>query len=353
MDFQSYAVDQIGTTVTFRRHSNVRWLTLRTPLCTLKEHFNIFKRYFVDYLPNQRNFKSSKLYRNIKRTFCRKLIRAEIEIFVKATDIFQTALIDLQKSEPMIHVVFGYLSDILKELAGLSSDIEFEEEYLQNNPFELANRAHSVTIWPDLFPLLAGDNNRIAKYELKQLAAKAFAEAGSYLMNNVSLESYKQLTCLDPQNIQEDGSIHQIQELADMFPQPSTLVVDTVVEEYRRLSAEPVNWKAFVYQCNLNRVDDIWMEILRNRPYPQLTYFIKNMLCLSHGQADVERNFSKSGRYMKADKGRVNVQTLSGALHIVDAVRVAGNSIPAITGHLISVADQARITYNYSVSRIY
>lgn len=193
------------------------------------------------------------------------------------------------------------------------------------------------------------NRNRVRKQELVKLTGKAFANAGKLIMARVPLQTYKLFQCLNPRNILEEQTLEQITELAEKFPHPDSLDVDNVEREFRTLLAEDIDWQVYIEEANVARVDDLWMYILRNRELPQLTLFIKTMLIVSHGQADVERNFSKSGKLMTFDKGRVRPKTLRGVLHIADAIKTARDGNLLINQELISVAAHARTINRLSV----
>lgn len=61
------------------------------------------------------------------------------------------------------------------------------------------------------------------------------------------------------------------------------------------------------YESN-SRIDEYWNLVLKqtntsNEPkYPNLTIFIANIICISHGNSDVERGFSISGNVLSFDR---------------------------------------------------
>lgn len=84
--------------------------------------------------------------------------------------------------------------------------------------------------------------------------------------------------------------------------------------------------------------------------YPLLAEVVKAALSLSHGNADVERSFSKSKRVLTEDKAQMSERTLDAKLTVIDALKSYNNraALVTITGDFITRAYGAHNSYmNY------
>lgn len=82
--------------------------------------------------------------------------------------------------------------------------------------------------------------------------------------------------------------------------------------------------------------------------FPQMAKIVKASLALSHGNADVERSFSKSKRVLTEDGAQMSERTLNAGMTILDAMKMYENNaskVP-ITKELLSLGRFARSSYS-------
>ena len=81
--------------------------------------------------------------------------------------------------------------------------------------------------------------------------------------------------------------------------------------------------------------------------YPNVTAVVKAALSLSHGQGDVERGFSESGRTLTPDRASMSEITLDAYMVVKNALRRFDNKphLVPLTKHLIMSAEGAHAKY--------
>ena len=80
-------------------------------------------------------------------------------------------------------------------------------------------------------------------------------------------------------------------------------------------------------------IDFYWNKVLAivrsdGRPkYPTMSKLIKNILIISHGNADVERGFSINGNILTEERTLLSEKSINGLRSIYDAVDFLGNGL--------------------------
>lgn len=106
------------------------------------------------------------------------------------------------------------------------------------------------------------------------------------------------------------------------------------------------------------RIDHFWSKIFEINlggcsKYPHLTTVVKAILCLSHGNAEVERGFSQSIRIMTKDRNAMSEKTMNSILVVLDALNhVYHNRIEEIPirEELLILARNAHSSYESYLS---
>ena len=104
---------------------------------------------------------------------------------------------------------------------------------------------------------------------------------------------------------------------------------------------------------DITRIDHFWSHyfgLVNERgdsKYLELTKLIKAVLTLSHGSADVERGFSRSGRILGEDQALMSERVLDARLMVYDTLRLYGEKPErfVITKELLNLARSARSWY--------
>lgn len=101
-------------------------------------------------------------------------------------------------------------------------------------------------------------------------------------------------------------------------------------------------------------IDTYWSQILETTKddgsfkFPTVGKVVKAALTLSHGNADVERNFSSSGNIMSEGKSSLTVRTLNAILTVKTILREYENKPQniEITKELLQLANLAGVSYH-------
>lgn len=85
------------------------------------------------------------------------------------------------------------------------------------------------------------------------------------------------------------------------------------------------------------------MEFNGEKIYPNLELFIRTVLSLSHGNADIERGFSRSALIMTEDRAQMNLRTLNAIIDVKEGLKYDGICIDM---KLLKQAKMAYSSYN-------
>ena len=71
------------------------------------------------------------------------------------------------------------------------------------------------------------------------------------------------------------------------------------------------------------RIDRYWSKVFDEKhcdvyKYPTISKVVKSALSLSHGNGNVERGFSRSGRVLREDKASMTIKMLNSRLTVLD-----------------------------------
>lgn len=105
---------------------------------------------------------------------------------------------------------------------------------------------------------------------------------------------------------------------------PLNVNTDLILDEFLLLKSESQLPKYYYHE----RIDTYWQRIFDIKresgeyKYVYIPILIKSVLILSHGQADVERGFSKSVRTLTKERANMNEQTLNNILLISSALEI-------------------------------
>ena len=80
-DFRDLGEELANSSALFYRHLNTRWLTLVPALQKVEERWDTAKKYFLEFLPQQKTFKTTE--KNEKYTRISKCLKDEIKILIQ------------------------------------------------------------------------------------------------------------------------------------------------------------------------------------------------------------------------------------------------------------------------------
>lgn len=155
-------------------------------------------------------------------------------------------------------------------------------------------------------------------------AQKHFVAACDHLVKKSALKSaiIKSCSCLQPEGRKKSQSINKIADLARVLP--LDIDIDLLQDEWRLLIEEKD------LQKNV-RIDQYWSQFFNLKTsrdeikYPTITSVVKSALCLSHGNAELERGFSDSARYLTDEKASMNERTLNAAMTVKSSMKTYFN----------------------------
>jgi len=145
-----------------------------------------------------------------------------------------------------------------------------------------------------------------------------FKRASSYLQERLQLHNtfLFNVQCLKPSMRNNPDSIQMINTLATSVPHVACGLkfCESVSTEWRLYEADADILQEWVESADgrVASVDDFWSQVFKqkdglgNPNYVNLVVVVKAVLCISHGQADVERGFSLNKHIV--DNARVNLK---------------------------------------------
>lgn len=234
------------------------------------------------------------------------------------------------------------------------------ENYIPVYKFDIGSEAKKI------MKELKADSTQQATYKtLCMDVTKVFEKSVAYLVKKLPLADMllKNVACLSPLVRQQPASLQMIQAVVDQLPYcNSTQIKDDVLREWQcyRCDSEIVD-EFHILETGQNadgtgfvkyrRVDEFWHKVmqltdLRGQPkYPALAKVVKITLCLSHGQADVERGFSLNKRLLN-DRSQLSEKSICAARTVkeVIALHKSISDIP-ITPTLLAAYRKAHRLY--------
>lgn len=318
--FQNYCNDKKIIYKTIIKHVPSRWLTLGPAAVRFFEIFDSIKSYFLKHLPSQKKFQSTIHYRNIVAYLKQEDIKLELLLIIESASTFEPFLEIFQMSEPMIHLLYPKMVSLVKLVASkicknIKNDIalSFEDSNIKTNAEIVVSNKIDETIKNLKF-------NELKRQLFIQNYKSHFVNAGKYLVEktNCNLPVLEGFQCLDPEKLNDKNSLKYVKSILKLLPE-SFFIEDKILDEYRLLQLQKINTESPQYKYS--RIDDFWAVCLNNNRFPSLSKFIKSVICVSHGQGDVERRFSNSGNVLTNEKTNMSIRTLNARLNAVDGIK--------------------------------
>jgi len=154
-------------------------------------------------------------------------------------------------------------------------------------------------------------------------ARSAYIASGKHMIDKVQLTSsglLKQLTCLQPGNRTKTSSTDYTAKLCDALP--LSIRSDQVKDECKLMQLEQEEPERGV--SDGVRIEKHWKHFttLKDPKYPSVSMVIKARLSLSHGTADVEQGFSKSGCILTDTNTAMTLKMLNARLSVCGGMLV-------------------------------
>lgn len=169
-------------------------------------------------------------------------------------------------------------------------------------------------------------------------------------MNKLLLKStfLKYCKYLNPKNIIKSQTKHVI-----YFSEKLALNInaDQLADEWRLLKIEEILLDTDTLNQSIenfwNTIFAISCNVIKTPKYPNIKKLVSACLCLSHGSADVERGFSRSGRVLTEINTQMSLKTLNARLNTIELLKRFGNKpycVP-VTHELLKLCKNAHKSY--------
>lgn len=331
----------------FYKHSPTRWLSLLGSARRFKFLFHITKSYFLEHL-KEKNVKkeiNSKRYIRIVNVFNIPTIELQLLVLIESALIFQPALLFLQRHEVLIHKLHGCLTNLISTIAQKickDDSIEFQNLFNANNIKNNEDLELSLTIAQKICDLCLTEDQT---NEFVKGYANHYKKAGAYLVSHVAkyLPVIKKFESLDPTKFKSTSAKDNIKELFHLFP-VKNCSTEVLIEEFSQLQRENIDFS----NREITPIDKFWSTLLNEEDYREkyknIRYLFLNLLCITHGQSDIERHFSITGQYLTKKNTRISLKTYNAVLNIFDVLFHHKNKPQQveITNELILKAQLAR-----------
>jgi len=308
----------------FLKHCSSRWLTLSSAAALIIEQWIGISEYFIKFIPNhQKSLIHTLKFKKIIDCLKCSAFQAELEFVFWSASIFQRFTGRFQRQEPLIHIMYEELSQLVCIIVGYVCKENVISEWLKHNAFDLFSEVNLRDIIDLLVHLpneLKIHLNNLNELDKNIFLRKHLVSAGNHILNKSSIKDSSKLKyfrCLKIDEIKKSRSSIDINKIASIMP--FKVDCNKLVDEWKLLRFESLpNTSA--------RIDHFWNNIfdlksgLGEIKYPIVTQVVKACLTLSHGSAEVERGFSKSGNILTDDKSAMSCRMLNGRLNIQDGL---------------------------------
>lgn len=200
----------------FIKHVSSRWLTLGPAAKRVLEQWDALCEYFVKQIPKQHDSERAKKlmgliqYKNIVNALKDPLKHAEVAFVVESAEFFERHSKSLQKSEPMIHVLYedvqALVALIMRKAFKPETKITLESVQAAENKLPLNN----VKCGQEAAKILKNSNLSELKVQVFRMnVQKHYAAAATHLIGKSVLSTgqvVKHFRCLKPEERDKDRS---------------------------------------------------------------------------------------------------------------------------------------------------
>lgn len=276
---------------------------------------------------------------------------------IESSAIYQPFLRYFQSDEPLIHKLHSYLAELLLKILNRIGDpektIKISADKITSSCFDIKNlkSVGEISLSEDTISSLKDCKEvDVAKFKLN--ARQHFVASGLHIVAKTSYnnEIVKSLQYIAPDRILKPESGEEMLKIAKLLP---FNIPTTTIDEWSLIKAFVKAEKFDVRKC---RLDDFWTIIFElrdpvNSPkFPSVTKIVKCFMSLTHGSADIERDFSTSGDVLTEDKVHMTERTLNARLNIKCGLKTFFGDLPLSVPIDKELVHSARYAYeNYSL----
>ena len=214
-------------------------------------------------------------------------------LFFKFTHLYQ-------KQEPLIHMLYDHVKELVVSLMCCSCTPEAVKKF-KASPFVEVFQSENLKPLKDMslseeMEILTAHLSDLEKDKFVSQIRKHYVADGKYILLKKVMFSrlFKCLSCIQPDKICSKASEKKFRILAVLLHVPYE--EENLMDEWRLLQFEEMKSRS--------RIDHFWCQVFSikntddNLKYENIARIIKAALTLSHGNADIERSFSRSSRIM-------------------------------------------------------
>lgn len=246
-----------------------------------------------------------------------------------AFDLFKDFLTLFQGTETLVHRLFGEMVALVHKLCGRFMKVESYnpktgKDLLLLQPSSSVNWKSKVEVGEDTEAAMA--SWEAAEKRAFRLGARSFyIKCTEYLLSRLPLDNtnLESLRCLHPDAQGRETSACDLRLLAARLPQViEASKISALMDEFTLFQLEPIETFSL-------SVDQHWQKVFElkkadgSAKYPLLCKVIKALLCIPHGNADLERGFSENRR-MLLERARLTIHNVNGIRQILSHAKRFG-----------------------------
>ena len=290
---------------------------------------------------------SSERYRRICSKLRDPVVLVQLHFLQNLEPLFTPFLALFQREEPLIHVLHDQLSELVRKImkrflkqtvvqeksgkALISIDVDLAENIL--------DRQKEMEIGEPTARALKKVRAEQQKRTLMDMQ-NFYRTSTKYLMSRLPLDNelLKDLAVLHPLMHKEDHAVHAIRRTAKKLPQIiNEDDLGRLTNEWKIYQGQNIPEEWFISGHHKNgsiiftRVDKYWQKLFEttntdgSARYCILPKLVKALLCIAHGNAEVERSLSENGKVLTSERNNLNDDTLNALRVTKNAIRVTGN----------------------------
>lgn len=337
----------------FIKHVSSRWLTLQAAAERIIEQFPALLEYFLKHIPKNKPDAAKKKnhYLEIIKLLKNPSMKCELLFVISSANLFSRFTAFFQRAEPLVHLIYNKLCTLLYTLMGRFLKPSCIPKSL--GKIDGVTLIRSTENWLSLEELVVSETINCELKKLKNVdrtnflasVRKHYLSACEHILmkSSISKPVLRYLTSLKPPFTTENGS--KFLKLAALLPIEVDL--DVLKDEWVMIQHEEEKLK-FKFDDSV-RIDKYWEQFFQPK-YSNIAIVVKSALSLVHGSADIERNFSVSGRIINDERTSMKVRMLNSILIVKDVIRLHGYQphMIFISKKLVSLARVAYLNYqNY------
>ena len=302
----------------------------------------------------QRNPKCVRIVQQLKSKEA-----AKMHFLISVAEVFNLFLVNFQKEEPLIHVLYEKFVSILKKVLGRFIKKEVLDKQrvsdlnLDSVDYKLSDEALEI-----------GEGARKILSDLSVVKRKMFTLGVRIFFKTAVKHLLKKLP-LDNGILKKCKVFNPLSRFVDWFSKaikdlPTDLHVDVnltrLSDEWRmyQLDKIPDNWYTIAEQPEKHeRIDVYWNKVsgIKNDfgviNYPQVIKMVKSALIFAHGNSDVESGFSESGKSITHERVSLGELFINAIRCTSDGIKAFNNDPSAvpITKELLQLGRSAHANY--------